>query len=252
MPCSEALRTQSYFDRALEANELREAEAHIQGCAECAKLLRDLETMHRAMRESASYHRASPALRARVAAALDSEKSASAPWFAFRSRPFWTGAVSGALSAAAAAAIALMVLLPSDADEVLADVTAAHMRSLVGTHLVDVASNDADTVKPWLMHHAGIAPPVADFSGKGFRLIGGRADFVYEGGAGVTVYRHGTHVVNVFAWTAKEDEDLPESASNDGINVVFWKKDGVIYCAVSDLSVEQLKSFTDMVRATPV
>ena len=244
MACTEQLRTQSYFDGALEGETAQEAARHIESCADCTKLLHDLEAMHSAIRSHATYYRADPSLRARVRTSLDSKSSSGAGWFALRARQFWAGVMSGGLATAAAAAVAFMLLLPSDADEVIADVSAAHARSLIGSHVIDVASSDPDVVKGWLKHRGQEAPPIADYASQGYRLIGARADYVYEGGAGVAVYRHGNHIVNVFAWATDEDQDLPESASSGGNNIVFWKKGNVVYCAVSNIAMNDLKSFS--------
>jgi len=244
MACPESLRTQSYFDGALEGDAASEAARHVESCADCTKLLHDLEAMHSAIRSHATYYHAEPALRARVRTRLDSAASSGAGWFALRARQFWTGVVSGGLATAAAAAVAFMLLLPSDADEVIADVSAAHARSLIGSHVIDVASSDPDVVKSWLKRRGQLAPPVGDFSREGYRLVGARADYVYEGGAGVAVYRHGNHIVNVFAWATDEDQDLPDSASSSGTNIVFWKKGNIVYCAVSNLAMNDLKSFS--------
>lgn len=250
MACTESLNTQSWFDGALDANAAREAARHIETCPECTKLVSELQELRTTIRTNATYHRADPALRARVFAGLDKAAAKADPlsWFAWRARQFWAGALSGAVAAGAAAAVVLMLLLPSDADEVIADVSAAHVRSMIGTHLTDVASNDPAVVKRWLTRHGELAPPIADLSSKGYRLIGGRADYVYEGGSGVAVYRRDGHVVNVFAWSTDEDQDLPQSASNAGYNIVFWKVGDVVYCAVSNLAMNDLKSFSAALR----
>jgi anti-sigma factor RsiW len=85
------------------------------------------------------------------------------------------------------------------------------MRSLMPIHLIDVASSDQHTVKPWLAEHTNVSPTVADFEQQGFRLLGGRADLVDQQRAAVTVYRRGAHVINVFSWAAGE-RALPRAA----------------------------------------
>ncbi len=99
-----------------------------------------------------------------------------------------------------AAALAFFMILPPAAEPLIADVTNAHLRSIASGHVIDVASTDRHTVKPWLATHADLSPPVADFAAQGFKLIGGRVDFLEGERAAVTVYRHGAHIVNVFAW----------------------------------------------------
>jgi len=62
------------------------------------------------------------------------------------------------------------------------------------------------------------------------------------------VYRHGGHIVNVFAWTAY-DNDLPDFATRNGYNIVTWKSGNLIFCAVSDTSVDDILKLAQMLKA---
>jgi anti-sigma factor RsiW len=251
MACSEALRTQSYFDGAVTGDEAREVERHIAGCADCTRQLRELEMLRKAIRADASYHRADASLRAKIADVLDAEPVHRSTIITptWSGKPFWAGLASGVGATAAAAAVAFFLLIPGDAGEIADAVTGAHLRSLMGNHLLDVASNDPRVVGPWLAHHTSVAPQPVDLSAKGYVLAGAREDYLYDSGAGVTVYRHGNHVVNVFAWTPGEDVDLPQSATDNGYNIVFWRKGNVVYCAVSSIAMNDLVMFADDLKA---
>jgi anti-sigma factor RsiW len=245
MTCSESLRTQSFFDGAVTDDEARDVARHIETCADCARLLRELEILQKTIRASATYHRADADLRAKIADALDTEPVSRSAIVTptWSGKPFWAGLASGAGATAAAAAVAFFLLVPGDADEIADAVTGAHLRSLMGNHLVDVASTDTQVVGPWLTHHTSVAPHAVDLSSKGYQLVGAREDYVYDSGAGVTVYRRGHHIVNVFAWTPQEDVDLPENTTDNGYNIVFWRKGNVVFCAVSNIAMADLTAF---------
>ena len=159
----------------------------------------------------ATYHRADAALRAKISRALDAETGtgvASAN-FAPPRRP-----ASGWARAAAPAAWPSRRRWHSScscpADPLVNDLAEAHLRSLMADHLIDVASSDHHTVKPWFAGHADVSPPAEDFKAEGFTLVGGRADYVHGSRAAVVVYRHGAHVINLFAW-ADRSARLPGS-----------------------------------------
>ncbi|MBL6853622.1 MAG: anti-sigma factor [Alphaproteobacteria bacterium] len=245
MPCERVLQTQAYFDGELDAAAAPELEKHLETCADCAALLEQAESVRRLVREKGSYHRASDALRARVTEAASARgRVARRPWY----RSVWSGAAGGAAATALAAALAFFVLLPPAAEPLIADVTNAHLRSLASAHLIDVESTDRHTVKPWLAVHADLSPPVADFGSQGFKLVGGRVDFLEGERAAVTVYRHGAHIVNVFAW-ANYNEPLPEFATRNGYHIVFWRAGNLTFCAVSDTSVDDILALAKLLKA---
>ena len=143
MTCPESLRIQAYLDG--EASDATAIESHLENCRECAQQREDILTLRSAIRSSATYYRADAALRRRVLRRLDetSNRTRLPGWM---SRGFWTGAASGALATACAAALALALLLPPQSSELADDVLSAHLRSLVGSHLIDVASSNRHTV----------------------------------------------------------------------------------------------------------
>ena len=244
MSCERVLQTQAYFDGELDAAAALEVEKHLETCADCAAVLEQADSVRRLVRDKASYHRAGDALRARVTEAAPARGAAKLPWY----RSVWTGAAGGAAATAMAAALAFMMLLPPAADPLIADVTNAHLRSLASAHLIDVESTDRHTVKPWLAVHADLSPPVADFAAQGFKLVGGRVDFLEGERAAVTVYRHGAHIVNVFAW-AHYDERLPDFATRNGYHIVFWRAGNLTICAVSDTSVDDILALANLLKA---
>src|SRR5262249_982481 len=140
MACDHSLQTQAYLDGELDAAQSLEAEAHLEICEDCQAQAAGHADLKTAI-AGASYHRASPHLRARIGAALDGE-SKIIPLQAPRKKDrFWLGAGSGAGGMAIAAALAFFLFLPAN-EMVIGDLAEAHQRSLVSEHLIDVASSD--------------------------------------------------------------------------------------------------------------
>ncbi len=244
MSCPHRLEVQACFDGELDAVSAATIESHLEGCAECAALRADIEAVRGLMREQAPYYRADEALRRRIAAALDRESGTRR----LRVAPFWAGAASGGAAIALAASLMLALLGPSVQDQIASDVISAHLRSLMGTHLIDVASSDHHTVKPWFDGHADIAPPVENFAKEGFKLVGGRVDYVHGERAAVVVYRHGAHVVNVFVWK-NDGAATPGLRKRNGYTLLAWAKGDLFYCAVSDTATEELKTLEGLIQA---
>jgi len=249
MSCNEVLRTQAYFDGELDAGAAAEIERHLESCPDCAALLKDLEATRTALRERAPYHRAGDALRARIVDALDDEEGArSRRRKAGNGLSFLTGAASGG-GVALAGLLAFFLLLQPQSDPLVADLTNAHLRALMSDHAMDVVSSDRHTVKPWFAGHTDVSPPAVNFAGQGYSLVGGRADYIDGHRAAVVVYRHGKHLIDVFAWIAG-DERLPNSALRNGYHLVFWNSGNVAFCAISDTGLDEITSLTRLIQKT--
>jgi len=249
LSCAEELRVQAYFDGELPSADSSEVEAHLQGCAECQGLLTELERARSALRRNLSDERASPQLRARVMRALDAEEAAPA-----RPRPrmwqlrqFWVGALSGASALAVAGVSAFLVMSGLSSNALLDTVAAAHVGSLSSAHLIEVTSSDRHTVKPWFAGRTDVSPPVADFAGQGYRLLGGRAETLGRERAAVLVYQHGAHLINVFSWKAG-DGALPAQAVRSGYHMVLWKSGDIESCAVSDAGWSEINDLVALLQ----
>jgi anti-sigma factor RsiW len=125
--------------------------------------------------------------------------------------------------------------------QVVHDVLAAHVRSLLQDAPIQVASSDAHTVKPWLVGRVDFAPEVHDLSAEGFPLLGGRLDFVDGRRVAVMVYKRRLHTINVFAWlTEAAGNSAPRLIVRNGYSLVTWAEGGVTHAAISDLNSDEL------------
>lgn len=248
MSCNEALRVHAYCDGELDAAAAADIEHHLETCPDCASLLKDIEETRSALRRDATYYRASEELRARIGDARDDEEGKflrrRSVW---KTRPFLTGAVGGSGITALAAAFVFFLLVQPSPNLLVEDLTNAHLRSMMSAHVIDVASSDRHTVKPWFAGHTDVSPPAVNFAPRGFTLVGGRADYIDGHRAAVVVYRHGKHTINVFAWAAG-NEQLPQTAERNGYHLLFWRSGNLAFCAVSDAGLEEMKTLAQLIQ----
>ncbi|CAG9184897.1 anti-sigma factor family protein [Cupriavidus pampae] len=250
MNCNEARPLlQACADGEIGAADGVRLKRHLEDCNSCVSALRELRTLRKAVRQGAGYHRASPALRARVLAALpatepvvaDVEPVADAGW---RRWFTWSPALNATMAAVTVAAVGLglttYAMRESPADLTAQAVVASHVRALLSTREIDVASSDRHTVKPWFNGRIDYAPEVRDLAGQGFPLVGGRLDYVDGRRVAVLVYRRAQHPLEVFVLPDKGDGG-PRSLQ--GYEMESWTARGMRYWAVTDASAEDLRAF---------
>jgi anti-sigma factor RsiW len=138
-------------------------------------------------------------------------------------------------------------------DAIAREVVSGHIRSMMANHLTDVASTDQHTVKPWFSGKVDFSPPVTDFAGADFPLVGGRLDYLQGRSVAALVYTHRKHIINVFVWpTATTHEETAPAATRQGFHVIHGVHAGMAYWVVSDLNAGDLATFARMfVSASP-
>jgi anti-sigma factor RsiW len=240
------LQLDAYVDGELAPREVRELEAHLAGCKACARLHGARVALGTAIRAQSPALRAPDGLEMRVRASL----RAAAPHPGPR-RVIASGAARWLALAASLAVVAVggWRLGQSRAgDAALAgQVLASHVRSLMPGHLTDVVSSDQHTVKPWFNGKLDFSPPVYDFAGRGFPLIGGRLD--YAGGRPVAalVYGRRQHLINVFLWPARRGAGGgPAAFDQQGYHLLHWTTPEYTYWVASDVGAAELREFAGL------
>ena len=225
------------LDGELDAANVQAVEAHLKTCPGCAEAYRDLQDLSARLGAPEIAYRAPDALRRRIEA-----MAAPAPERPRRLRTAAPWALSGAF-AALAASLAIMLVQPTTV--ALEDqLVASHVRSTLAEHLVDVATSDRHTVKPWFNGRIDFAPPVVDLVAKGYPLVGGRLDYLKDRPMAALVYRRNRHVINVFVWPSKPGPSLPPArALRQGYAVEHWRSAGLEFWAVSDVERDDLAGF---------
>jgi len=201
-----------------------------------------------AIREKADYHRAPDSLAADVLASLppEPEPRPRAPKWRF-----WL-AQGAAFAGVAILTFAVTVawLRPGEDERRAEDILAAHVRATLGNHLIDVASSDQHTVKPWLSARLPYSPPVADLSAQGYVLAGARIDRAGGQPVAVLVYQRRQHVIDAYVWPVRETVNRVE-LSRDGFQLERFGAGSWAWWLVSDLNRNELDDLGRLLATAP-
>jgi anti-sigma factor RsiW len=240
------------IDSELDAGHVRDVEKHVTTCSACAQMLTELRDLHDAV-SAAGLKMAAPAhLRSRIEKALPLPPArviAPRKFFQPSRRTFFGGFAAGsALSAALAASLVLTVVGTDKQQTIANEVVSAHIRSLQAGHLMDVETSDQHTVKPWFNGRLDVAPPVIDLTAQGFRLLGGRLDYIDGEPVASVVYQRRKHIINLFvARRLGASQASARLEAIQGYNVRNWSEAGLDFWAVSDIAPDELNEFGQMI-----
>jgi len=236
-PCPDKeLLLHALADGELDAKSALEVEAHVAGCQGCAAELAAIREVKQALAEAPVRYVAPASLYDRLDAALADEARPPRR----RRGGIETWALGGSITALAAG-LALFALVPTGAS-LESQLVDAQTRSLQAQHLVDVATSDRHTVKPWFNGKVDFAPPVVDLAPQGYPLVGGRLDHLAGHDAAAIVFRRRAHVINLFVWKG-EGPTTPTLEHREGYSLVHWSRGGLTYWAVSDVDPPDLLAF---------
>ncbi len=245
--CSKAREyLDAHADRELDPVTASHVEKHLDVCAGCAKEYAKLRALHDAIKVKAGYFSVPPRLAQRIRDQISEEapRAGRKSWFT----SWFPVAAAVAASAVVTWTLAVQLQLGSHDERIGEQVIAGYARAMLTSHLVEVASSDQHTVKPWLSSKLDFSPPAADLTTAGFPLAGARLDYVNKRPVAALVYRHRQHVITLFVWP---DDDAAarsamKSSAKQGYNLLHWKKDGMAFWAISDVNAADIKTFADL------
>lgn len=248
MNCQEAKNLiAAYGDGELDAPHSLAVEGHLRDCPRCAAVQRQQDALKSALHSDAMQFKMPVGLRKTIVTELrQTVRPEPKP-------PFWAAWLFP-VGATAIAFLLLGFLLAgglnrAPVDQLAGEIASSHARSLMANHLMDVASTDQHTVKPWLDARINFAPPVKDLATNGFPLIGGRLDYIDNHVAAALVYKRGGHIINLFVWPVTAADEPPGAAITlRGYHLIRWTSGGMTFWAVSDLNEKELSQFAEEIR----
>ena len=239
---NDRLLLNAYIDGELDPAHALEFEQRLAATPTLAEERRRIEALRNVLRERLPRATASLALRRRVTA-LAQSRPFTINW------PGWAALAASAAIAFAGGSIATQLALgPASREPRPELLIASHMRALMASQAVDIASSDRHTVKPWFNGKLPGSPRVVNLAAQGFALVGGRIDVIGLTPVPTLVYRARLHVISVTALPTADREAAPSRPIN-GYNMVTWTDGPLAYWAVSDLAAPELENFAKAFRA---
>ena len=231
-----------FFDGELDAGKVAEVRQHLAVCGECSAMYAGLIEQRAAIKSDAPYYHAPGELRQSIRAALQREVQPVR--------------ATGWRALAIAASVLLLASVAWNIVEIRSNLVGTgmaqavldnHMSSLVGSHLLDVVSSDQHTVKPWFAGKLDFSPDVRDLAGQGFPLAGARVDFIGGRRAAALVYHRRQHVITVFI-VPGASPGQGAGMTRNGYNLLRWSAGAMNYWAVSDVSVDELRTLRALLQ----
>lgn len=238
---------EAYLDSELTLSDRRDFEEHIHDCPDCKALLESFQALSSAIQQT-DYSQAPYALKRRIKTGLR-DISGEDDRIYNKFQLFSFSATSAVL--ASFAVWVVMFSMPTSLMQTPAanELIAAHVRSLMVDHAVDIMTSDSHVVKPWFNGKLDFSPTVINLKSRGFPLVGGRLEYLMQKPTAALVYKRRSHLINLFAYRLEDDpgESRHPHATQQGYNLVQWDRNGLRYWAVSDLNINELKQFSQLI-----
>lgn len=244
-----------YVDGELAAPVVAMVEAHLQSCVSCRAVVDERHALKAAIQRTARRYATPPLFAARLRRQMKVSPTTRFSSLRYLGAGWNPVAIAASLLLAIATSVGVTTsyVAPDREEQVVGQVVASHVRSLMGAHLTDVTFSQEAGLRSLFAGNVEAVPATVDMAAAGYTLVGGRLDYVADHRCAALVYRHDKHVVNLEVWRrdSSDRDDVTESYAREGYNLVHVTAGDLDYWAVSDLSRGELGNFMrDYVIAT--
>jgi anti-sigma factor RsiW len=237
----------AYVDGELDSTGSLSFEDHVQRCTSCLTEMENLRGLSSAIENGGLRFTAPPGLRRNIQAAIRAANpEVQRSFFDWR----WASALASAVLVVVAGFLLTTQWQKSSEEALLVDdLVYGHVRSMMANHITDVASSDSHTVKPWFGGKLDYSPPAKDLTAQGFRLVGGRMDYLENRPVAAVVYQRSQHFINLFVWPSTNTRIKPEDQlTRQGYNIIHWTQSGMTYWLVSELNLAELSECARLLK----
>ncbi len=230
----------AYLDGELDLKTSLDFEEHIQTCPNCSDALKGFQSLREKMKVGL-YFKMPEGFETNLSALV---RKKNRPIFSLK----WAYATAAAVVLIFAVKTVPHLNGQSQEQLLSQQVLTSHLRSLMANHLIDVASTDQHTVKPWFGGKINFAPPVSDYADHGYKLLGGRLDYLDKNPVAALIYQRRKHLINLYVWPSNGKSETTGSRSDQGYNIFHWTESEMNYWVVSDLNGNELQEFVKLLQ----
>jgi Putative zinc-finger len=226
----------AHADGELSGDELRAADEHLAGCAECRQRMEEERALKQMLRAHAASLKAPAALRMKLFAALDTAEASAGSAAALPGRSASTTRLRARVWIPAAIAAVLLVAFFTARGRFAGgpsvptfDVAIAKLQSFEKHFEPNVPSASAAEISDAYMDHK-MPGYIWNFNGAGYRLVGGRVDHLPDGRpATFTFYRSGSDAI-LCTYVEIVGFAPPTGSAAEGGGHVFYRYRGYSIC----------------------
>jgi anti-sigma factor RsiW len=237
----------AYVDGELDSAGSLAVETHMRGCTPCLTDVENLHALASAIENGSLRFKAPAHLKRKIQGAI--REANPQPRFSLFSWRWASALASAVLVAALTWTVTTNWTTASRETGLMNDIVSSHVRSMLANHVTDVASSDQHTVKPWFSGKLDYSPPTKDLTEQGFRLVGGRMDYLDDRPVAALVYRRNQHFINLFVWPSNNQGiGQEEQLARQGYNLIHWTQAGMTYWLISELNLPELKECAQLLQ----